>query len=56
MKLTAPSQVFFIVSLVLAILAVFGRLQTVDFVTPNAFWLLLVAWVVLAVACLFRRA
>lgn len=56
MKLSAPSQAFFIVSLVLAILALFGRFQTVEFVTPNAFWLLLVAWVVLAVACLFRRA
>ncbi|HVF34503.1 MAG TPA: hypothetical protein VND91_04210 [Candidatus Saccharimonadia bacterium] len=56
MKLTAPSQVFFIISVVLAILAIFGRLQTVDFITPNAFWLMLVAWVVLAVACLFRRA
>ena len=56
MKLTAPSQLFFAISVVLAILAFVGRLQTIEFITPNAFWLMAIAWLVLAVACLFRRA
>jgi hypothetical protein len=56
MKLSAPTQLLFIVSVVLAILSLVGRFQTVDFITPNAYWLMLVGWLVLAVGCLFRRA
>ena len=56
MKLSAPTQLLFIVSVVLAILSLVGHFQTIDFITPNAYWLMLIAWIVLTVACLFRRA
>lgn len=56
MKLTAPTQLFFIISAVLVILALLGHFQPIQYVTINQFWLLLVGYCVLAFACLFRKA
>ncbi len=54
MKLTEPKQVTFIISVVLAILALLGMLVSIPFVSANAFWVLLVAFVVLALGVLLK--
>ena len=55
MKYNAPTQVTFIIALVLAIVAVLSRFVAIQNVTVNAFWILLIAYVLLAIGCVFRR-
>jgi hypothetical protein len=54
MNLSAPSAVVFIVSLILAALAVIGKFAAIPFVTENGFWVAVIAYVILAAANLFR--
>ena len=54
MNLTPPTTAVFIVSLILAVLAVIGKFATIPFITENGFWVAIVAYVVLAVGNLFR--
>jgi len=54
MNLTPPTTVVFIVSLILAALAVIGKFAVIPFITENGFWVAIVAYVVLAVGNLFR--
>ena len=54
MNLSAPSTVVFIVSLILAALAVIGKFVPIPFITDHGFWVAIVAYVVLAVGNLFR--
>jgi len=53
-NLSAPSTVVFIVSLILAALAVIGKFVPIPFITDHGFWVAIVAYVVLAVGNLFR--
>jgi hypothetical protein len=54
MNLTPPTTAVFIVSLILAALAVIGKFATIPFITEHGFWVAVVAYVVLAVGNLFR--
>jgi len=54
MNLTPPTTAVFIVSLILAALAVIGKFAVIPFITENGFWVAIVAYVVLAVGNLFR--
>lgn len=54
MNLNAPTQVVFILSLIIAVLAVIGHFALVPFVTEYRFWFALVAYVVLAAACVLK--
>ena len=54
MKLTEPKVVTFIIALALAILALLGVLITIPFISGYAFWILLVAFVLLALANLLK--
>ena len=56
MRLNAPTQLFFIISLVLAILSLLGALGIIGAVAAYATWLGLAAWIVLAVGCLMKGA
>ncbi|GBE44006.1 hypothetical protein BMS3Bbin10_02090 [bacterium BMS3Bbin10] len=49
MKLSAPTQPVFIISLILAILAVLGVFMAIPLVSGNAFWVAIIAYVVLLV-------
>ena len=55
MRFNAPTQVFFFIALLLAALALLSRYVAIPSVTPNAFWILLVGYIVLAIGCVFRR-
>jgi len=50
LKLNAPSQVLFIVSLALAVIAVAGKLTPIPVASANGFWIAIIAYVVLTVA------
>jgi hypothetical protein len=52
MNLSAPTQVVFWISLVIAIIALIGFFVTIPFVTAYAFWIAIAAYVVLAAGCL----
>jgi hypothetical protein len=52
--LSAPTQAFFLISLVLVVLAVLAIFVTVPFVSGYAFWFAVVGYAVLAAGCLFR--
>ncbi|MEM9282605.1 MAG: hypothetical protein AAGA96_12325 [Verrucomicrobiota bacterium] len=54
MKLSAPTQLFFLISLVIAIVALLGGLGVVGAVAGYSFWLAIAAYVVLALGCLLK--
>ena len=54
MNLSPPSQAVFIVSLILALLAVIGQFAEIIFVTPHGVWVAVAAYVILAIGNLFR--
>jgi hypothetical protein len=54
MKLHAPAMWLFIVSLVIAVIAVIGVFTTIPFVSTNGVWVAIVAYIVLAVGNLME--
>jgi hypothetical protein len=52
--LSAPSQMVFLVSLVLAIIAVLGALVIIPVVTKYAFWIAVLAYIVLALGNIMK--
>ena len=55
MKLSAPTQVVFIISLILVILALLGQfVTTIPLVAPYKFWLAIAGYVVLAAGCMMK--
>ncbi len=54
MKLSAPTQLFFLISLALAALALISFLVRIPNLSPHAFWIAIIAYVVLAVACVWK--
>ncbi|MGI9481693.1 MAG: hypothetical protein ACR2OR_04960 [Hyphomicrobiales bacterium] len=53
MKLSAPTLVIFLVSLVIAILGILAGLGIAAVIPLPAFWVLAISYGVLAVGCLF---
>lgn len=56
MELNAPKQIVFIIAVVIAIVALLGVLVTIPVVTAYAFWLMLLAFVILAGGVLIKGA
>jgi hypothetical protein len=55
MKLSAPTQAIFILSLILAVLALIGHfVPTVPYVAAYKFWLAIAGYVVLAAGCMLK--
>ncbi|MCB0217321.1 MAG: hypothetical protein H6648_07840 [Caldilineae bacterium] len=54
MNISAPTQMVFIVSVVLALLGILGVFNVVAALAGYATWLLILGWVVLAVGCLVK--
>ena len=52
--LSAPSQVVFLISLALAIIAILGALVIIPVVTKYAFWIAILAYVVLALGNIMK--
>jgi hypothetical protein len=47
MRSSAPTVIIFIVSLIIVALAVIGRFTVIPYITPNAFWVAIVGYLVL---------
>jgi hypothetical protein len=54
MQLSPPTTVVFIISVILAALAIIGKFATIPFITEHGFWVAIVAYVILAIGNLFR--
>jgi hypothetical protein len=55
MNLTAPTQLIFIISLILAVLALIGYfVPMIPFVSVYAFWFAIVGYAVLAAGCVMK--
>ena len=55
MRLNAPTQMVFLISLVLAVLAVIGYfVPSIPYLHTYEFWLAIAAYVVLAAACVMK--
>lgn len=54
MKASAPTQIVWIIGLILGIVGIIGHFFSVDFITPNSFYLLLAGFVFLALGTSFK--
>ena len=54
MKLSAPHEITWWIAVVLGVLGILGTLTRIQFVSANAFWLVAFAFVLLALATLFK--
>jgi hypothetical protein len=54
MNLSPPTTALFVITLILAALSIISVFATIPFVSANAFWVLVAAYVLLAVGNLFR--
>lgn len=50
MKLTAPTKPMWIIALVLGLLGIAGHFTSIPLATPNQFWFVAVAWLILVLA------
>jgi uncharacterized membrane protein len=56
MNLSAPTQIVFIITVIIAVIALLMAISVFSHGSISAFWVMTVAYVVLAVACLIRGA
>ena len=54
MKLSAPTQIIFIISLVIAVLGLLAALGVFAIIPIASVWIMTVAYAVLAVGCLLK--
>jgi hypothetical protein len=54
MNLSPPTTAVFIISVVLAVLAIIGTVVAIPFISGNAFWVAIIAYIILAAGNLFR--
>ncbi|HMN13001.1 MAG TPA: hypothetical protein PKD55_11825 [Bellilinea sp.] len=55
MKLNAPTQIVWIIALVLGLLGLLGQIGILAFAAPYAFWLVFVGLVLVLLATLFAK-
>jgi hypothetical protein len=56
LNLSAPTTVIFIISLVIALLGILVSLAIIPSLPIASFWVMAVAYAVLAIGCLFKGA
>jgi hypothetical protein len=54
MSLSPPTTVVFVVSIILAALAIIGKFMPIPFITDHGFWVAVIAYVILAAGNIFR--
>jgi hypothetical protein len=54
MNLSPPTTAVFVISLILAVLAIIGTFVTIPLISANAFWVAIIAYIILAVGNVFR--
>jgi len=56
MHLSAPTQIVFIISVIIAVIGLLMALSVFSLGSISAFWVMTIAYVVLAIACMIRGA
>ncbi len=54
--LSAPTQAVFLISLIIAIIALIGFFVAIPVVSAYAFWIAIIGYVVLALGCVMKGA
>ncbi len=54
LKLSAPSQTFWIIALILGVLGILGAMGVVVALAPYGFWLVVAGWALLLIATIMR--
>jgi hypothetical protein len=54
MSLSPPTTVVFVISIILAALAIIGQYMAIPFISEHGFWVAVVAYVILAAGNIFR--
>ena len=54
LKLSAPSQIVWIIALILGIIGILGFLAIITALSTYAFWLVVAGWALLLIATLMR--
>lgn len=54
MNLSAPTQIVFIISVIIAIIGIVAAFGALTFIPLAAVWIMLIAYIVLAAGCLLR--
>ena len=54
MNLSAPTMIVFLISLVIAILGLLSGLAVLSIIPISAFWLMTIAYAILAAGCLLK--
>ena len=53
-KLTAPTNLVFLISLIIAVLGILSGIGAVSLISISAFWMVTIGYAILAVGCLLR--
>ncbi len=54
LKLSAPTQIVWIIALILGVVGVIATLTVIPAISPFAFWLVVAGWVLLLIATMVR--
>ncbi len=54
MNLSPPTTAVFVISLILAVLAIIGQFASIPLITDHGFWAAIIAYFILAVGNVFR--
>lgn len=54
MNLSPPTTVVFVISIILAALAIIGKFAVIPFITEQGFWVAVAAYIILAIGNIFR--
>jgi hypothetical protein len=54
MRLNAPTQMLFLISLTLAVIALLGHFVLIPYATAYQFWIAIAGYAVLAAACVLK--
>lgn len=54
MSLSPPTTVVFVISIILAALAIIGQYVAIPFISEHGFWVAVIAYVILAAGNIFR--
>jgi hypothetical protein len=54
MTLNAPRQLYFVIAVVIAIVAVIAAISATPFLPISAFWVMTIAFVILALGCVIK--
>jgi len=54
MRLNAPKKIVWLISLIIAVLAIISFFVTIPFITVNALWVMGVAWLLLFLATFLK--